>query len=74
VDGLYDALAVDEERAWNASYQIGPRCLAPLIEEDREGQPLAFDIALDLVASLSDVNGEDDQITVTVTLVTSLES
>ena len=74
VDSLYDALPVDEEGARNTSDEIGPRRLAPLIEEDGEGQTLAVDVGLDLVASLSDVNGQDDQIAVTIVLIAGLES
>ena len=74
MDSLYDALPVDEERARNTPHEIGPRRLAPLIEEDGEGQTLAVDVGLDLVPSLSDVNGEDDQIAVTIMLIAGLES
>jgi len=74
VDSLNDALAVDEERARNPSHQISPRCLAPLIEEDGKGQSLAFDVCLDLVGSLCDIDRKDDQFAVTVTFVAGLES
>ncbi len=58
--GLDHALSVYEEGAGDTPHVVRFRCLARLIQQDGERKPFGLSECLHFVASVADIDGEDD--------------